>query len=514
VSHRQRTENLLRLYSQILDSMAEGVVLIRAEDQRIVYTSGRFNEMFGYAPGELVGRDASILRAPGEDPELTSREEIRTTLERDGQWFGQVRDVRKDGTPFWCEVHVSAFEHHEFGKVWCSVRQDITERREIVDALNQIDERRLYTLERLSPVGIFRTDAEGRCTYVNRTWRELAGLSLSQSLGEGWVAAVEPPDRKRVRRRWDESLQRRAPFKIEYRLRGRTSEPDGKRKSPARQPRWGATAWVLAHALPELDAAGHLVGYIGTVTDISERRRAEVVLRRAQVTLRQSEARYRATAIARETLLREVHHRVKNNLQIVASLLMLQLGHVKDPHVRVLVGESQARIEAIALVHEKLCQSEDLTRVDLGSYIAKVVDGVRASFGSQGRDILVTVTTDRVLVASDTAVNCGLIVNELVSNALKHAFPRRKQGRVIVSLHQPHRDEVVLRISDDGVGMDPAIGLDSVHTLGLQLVRHLTEQLGGAITVERDLGTQFSLRFTIPSKLATATELRTAIPVS
>jgi two-component sensor histidine kinase len=207
------------------------------------------------------------------------------------------------------------------------------------------------------------------------------------------------------------------------------------------------------------------------------------------------ETKLRASLKEKEVLLQEIHHRVKNNLQIVSSMLNLQMDRLSDTTAIELFRESQNRVRSIALFHEKLYQSRDLGRVKIAEYVKGLANGLFANYGVNPEDIVLAVHTEDIPLGVDAAIACGLIVNELVSNSLKHAFPDRRKGQVAVTLRSAGTD-VVLEVADNGVGFPADLDFRSPSTLGLKLVAIFTEQVGGTMDLMREGGTRFSLRFT------------------
>jgi two-component sensor histidine kinase len=197
----------------------------------------------------------------------------------------------------------------------------------------------------------------------------------------------------------------------------------------------------------------------------------------------------------KEVLLKEVHHRVKNNLQVISSLLNLQAGTVKDPNVLQVFKESQHRVRAMALIHEKLYQSPDLVKVDFGEYVQSLTGYLFRSFGVERATIALKVNVKDVFLEVETAIPCGLIVNELVSNALKHAFPAGREGEIRIDAQAEGTEHVTLRVSDNGVGFPPAVDFRTTASLGLRLVNTLTKQLEGMIELQSSGGTAFQIRF-------------------
>ena len=181
------------------------------------------------------------------------------------------------------------------------------------------------------------------------------------------------------------------------------------------------------------------------------------------------ETKLRASLKEKEVLLKEIHHRVKNNLQIISSMLNLQMDQLSDTKAIELFKESQNRVRSIALFHEKLYQSRDLGRVEIAEYLKGIANGSFATYGVNPDDIVLAVHTEDIPLGVDAATSCGLIVNELVSNSLKHAFPDRRKGQVEVTLHSAGTD-VVLEVADNGVGLPANLDVRSPSTLGLKLV--------------------------------------------
>jgi two-component sensor histidine kinase len=198
----------------------------------------------------------------------------------------------------------------------------------------------------------------------------------------------------------------------------------------------------------------------------------------------------------KEVLLKEIHHRVKNNLQVISSLLNLQSENITDSHSLEKFRESQNRIRSMALVHEKLYESKDLSRINFAEYIESFVDVVNRSYNiSEGRVILhLQIDLRDSYLHIDTAIPCALMLNELVSNAFKYAFPDGRKGNLYLTFKE-EGDEYVFEVKDDGIGINPAITTRNSPTLGLQLVDMLTEQISGSVKILSGKGSTFIIRF-------------------
>jgi two-component sensor histidine kinase len=229
-----------------------------------------------------------------------------------------------------------------------------------------------------------------------------------------------------------------------------------------------------------------------SATIIHDRDTAVIIARDITGRLR-AEEHIRASLHEKEVMLKEIHHRVKNNLQIVSSLLSIQSKYLADPRDARLFVESQDRIRTMALVHEKLYQSSDLASIDFSPYIERLATNLFRSYGGGGR-VNLSLDVGNVYLSVEKAVPCGLIVNELVMNALKYAFPGDRTGEIVVEVRQ-EGDRMSLAVSDDGVGLPPGFDITKSNTLGLQLVELLVSQLEGTLTIGPGPGTSFHISF-------------------
>jgi PAS domain S-box-containing protein len=214
----------------------------------------------------------------------------------------------------------------------------------------------------------------------------------------------------------------------------------------------------------------------------------------------QAEDRIKASLLEKETLLKEIHHRVKNNLQIISSLLRLQSRQIRDRQVLQLFTESQNRVQAMALIHEKLYRSSNLAKIDFEEYIKTLVEELFRGYEARKRSITFKTNVEQVSLAIALAIPCGLIINELVTNSLKYAFPETVGSQISISLQERVRDQFILTISDNGVGLPEDLDFRNTNSLGLQLVCRLTKQLEGTIELERSQGTKFKIVFATPSR--------------
>ena len=197
----------------------------------------------------------------------------------------------------------------------------------------------------------------------------------------------------------------------------------------------------------------------------------------------------------KETLLKEIHHRVKNNMQIVSSLLSLQTRNIEDKKYKDIFIDSQNRIHAMALIHEKLYHSENLAHINFKEYIDEIVSNISSSYGLNS-NIKIDINVENIPINIDNAVPCGLIINELITNSLKYAFPKGRRGKIQISVKSKENNLIQLSIGDDGIGIPKDLDIRNAKTLGLTLITALAEnQLDGEIIINREKGTEFQINF-------------------
>lgn len=219
---------------------------------------------------------------------------------------------------------------------------------------------------------------------------------------------------------------------------------------------------------------------ISAIRDITDRKRVE--------------ERIRASLREKEVLLKEVHHRVKNNLQVISSIINLQAETIEDEHIKQLFSDTRARVRSIALVHERLYESKNLDNIDFKDYVEGLVRDLCESFAIDGARIETDFKIHDLSLDLDKVINCGLIVNELVTNSLKYAFPGNRPGKISISL-ESHDSMAVLSVSDNGIGIPESLVLGSTGTLGLMLVEGLTKELEGTLKLSSVGGATFVMTF-------------------
>lgn len=232
---------------------------------------------------------------------------------------------------------------------------------------------------------------------------------------------------------------------------------------------------------PYYEVNGDISGVVVSSHDITERRKAEELVK--------------ASLKEKEVLLQEIHHRAKNNMTVITSLLQLQSGHIEDENYKEIFKNSINRIKSMALIHEKLYKSKDLANVDFNDYLKDMINSMFMSYGLSSHKVALKTDIDDVALGVDIAIPCGLIINELVSNSLKYAFPEDRDAEMEISMHRNDKAEFELTVSDNGIGMPEDVDFRKTDSLGLTLVNALVKQLQGGIEVYKEKGTKFIITF-------------------
>ncbi len=467
-------------------------------------------------------------------------------------------------------------------------RIDEEARRLQAEEALQISEKRFRTLSEMAPVGVYMTDEKGNCIYANQYWLDVAGLSLDEALGRGWLRGVHPEDRENIIKMWDDMAGAGEKWGHEYRFLA----PGGK------------ITWVLGLVTPLHDLYGRVMGYIGANTDITDIKHAQDQIRTMSQAVEQSPAaviitdinanieyvnqrftmltgyqidevrgknpsmlksgetpeevyrklwetisrggkwhgefknkkkngelywesasispildesgrivhylavkeditdrkiaddRVKSSLREKEILLKEIHHRVKNNFQIISSLLVLQFKETENEEVKKELAATCDRIQSMAIVHEQLYHSTDFSRIDFSIYISRLVQNLKSLYIHQ-KPIEFTIDCQNIFLDINKAVPFGLIVNELISNSVKYAFTDQNIDRkkISISLKQISETEGMLKISDNGKGLPYDFSIEKVKTMGLVLVRGLVQQIEGRLGHRSDNGAEFSVVF-------------------
>lgn len=331
-----------------------------------------------------------------------------------------------------------------------------------------------------APIGVGLMHPETcRCLQANAMLAEMLGYSEAELTQMDFIQLTHPDD---IHSDLEQLQQMIAGTTSRFQMEKRFIKKNG-------AVMWGnLTATLIRHQ------DGTPLYSMGMVEDISEAKHDEVV--RKQV-----EQQIKASLQEKEVLLKEVHHRVKNNLQVISSLLRMQARQTNDGSTAALFQDAQHRVQSMSLIHEQLYQSPNLSQIDFGDYLYRLVNNLFHSYGISQQQIALEIETNEPNLTLNTAIPCGLIVNELVSNSLKYAFPNGQSGTIAIQLQsQPCHEHIgsyqgILTISDNGIGIPQNLDWQTSPSLGLRIVRNLVTQLKGTLTLSQSRGTHFCITF-------------------
>ncbi len=340
----------------------------------------------------------------------------------------------------------------------------IQQRKEMENALRESEEK-YRTLFDEDPDYTMLLEGDGVILDVNNAIINLMGLSKRELIGKNFsdINLINPEDKEFYLNKFNSLISGEIIDPFESRFIDKN----------------GDVHWILAH-LTTVMVNNNISYILGIASDITEQKRAENEII--------------SSLNEKNILLQEVHHRVKNNMQIISSLLNLQTQYVEDEEAIDVLKESQNRVKSMAMIHEKLYQSEDLTNINFVNYIQSLVSNLFYSYNIVNNRIKPVLKVENLSLNIETAVPCGLIISELVSNSLKYAFPSEINGEIFISLKFVDGKYEMI-IQDNGIGMSEDIDFNNLETLGLLLVNSLIEQLNGEMTINRKQGTEYRIRF-------------------
>lgn len=464
ITQTKQTEEELRRANAFLDSVFDEIPNLAFVKDAKTLKYLRFNkaaeETMGMSKGEVIGRN---------DHDIFSLEDAETFAAKDREALAGMAliDIAEErlqtahkGVRLLHTKKLPMFDGQGKPLYLLGISEDITERRQAELALER-SERFLQAIIEAIPQPVFVKDRQHRWVMFNDAFCDMLEKKREQILGAS-DSDVHPTEVSRRHEAEDE----------------RVFAMGGPLFTEAEYHFSGGSRWLLKSKCRLTMADEQFL--VGIITDITERRKIE---ERIEASLRE-----------KEVLLKEIHHRVKNNMQIISSLLQLQSGYITDPEVLEVFQESQTRIRAMALIHEKLYQTPDLALVDFGDYVRELLSMLTVSYHSRASNVKMEVRAEPILLDIDRAIPTGLILNELVSNGIKHAFPDGQAGTITIELQQEDR-RVVLVVRDNGVGLPPQFEADKATSLGLRLVNVLTDQLNATLEASNAGGLTWVLSF-------------------
>jgi PAS domain S-box-containing protein len=469
----RRTQETARRHAEcIIDSVGEGLCLYDREGC-IQYMNPVGANLLGYEPHRIIGRSVHALfhhSRPDGSPLPAEACVIQNTV-RLGKTQFSGADVfwRRDGSSF--PVQFVAAPLLEDGETEAAVLtfRDITEETRVLKTLLD-NEIKIRKAREIAGFGSYATD------LLTGRWESSAVLDAIFGVPEdfdhtipNWNSVLDPEFQQPALDHYLEVAQGKCDYRMDYRII---------------RPVDGVKRWVAANGELEFDANGTPTRLIGTIQDITDRKEKEQALA--------------ALVHEKEALLKEVHHRVKNNLQVITSLLRLEIARTSQPDAKAVLSEMQGRIRSMAILHQSLYRSGDFGAIDLGDYLRQLATQTHLAQSTRASAMRLRCEVASMFVNIDQAIPCGLLVNELVSNCVKHAFPEGFEGANAITLSlqpAPVPGQWRLEVADTGVGLPPDFGARRAASLGLQLATDLARQLGGTLVVGPNSGG--GARFTV-----------------
>lgn len=423
-------------------------------------------KLTGYKVEELVGKNLLEAGLLVDSQIEKARENIK--INSQGRSTGPEEFIikNKDQKRVYVEI-VAVPVNFDGERLALGLARDVTERKKAEKAL-KFTQSRLRAITESAVDGIVTTDTNGNMVLFNSSFENIFGYTKEELFNQSLTILM--PERNR-----SDFIKLVENFRKtgEHVLAGKVLETIGLRKD--------GTEFPFEMSLATWEADGGIYS-TSIIRDITERKKAEKQLKKS---LKE-----------KEMLLKEIHHRVKNNLMVISSLLNLQSKYIKDKESLNIFRESQNRAQSMALIHERLYRSTDLKRIDFGEYIRTLALDLYHSYVIDPNKIQLKFDVEEIMLDINTTIPLGLIVNELVSNSMKHGFPDGKRGEIVIQFHKIHDSEYELKIKDNGVGFPDDLDYQNTESLGLQLVNSLTDQIDGEIELENSNGTTFTIKFT------------------
>jgi PAS domain S-box-containing protein len=481
-----------------IEAAPTGMILVD-RDGHIALVNAQLETLFGY-PRELLVSQPVELLVPQQF--RTQHPGLRKAFLGDPRFhtMGAGRELfglHRDGRQIPISIALNPF-HNENGEFVLASVVDITERKRAEQALRESEER-LRMAQQIARIGTFEWNIDSGAITWTEQMEAVHGLRPGQFPGTAtsWVHVIHPDDRLEVEQIMARALSSDEVNEGEWRI----VWPDG------------TVHWLTGRWKVFRDEAGKPLRATGinidvTARKIAEREREDLLGQLGSLNaeledrVRDRTSQLTAALKEREVLLQEVHHRVKNNLQIISSLINLQMRKVKDIDNRSGLEECRRRVEAIALIHEQLYQAKDYAQVPFSDYVKRLVANVFHATSMSHPAVTLGIDVEAIALPVDKAIPCGLILNELITNALKHAFPGGRAGSIHIALRQTAGDEVILAVRDDGVGTPENIAPSAAASLGMKLIERLVSQIHGRLDVVHQDGMTFRVTFPLADDIA------------
>ncbi len=460
ISARKKLEKSIRSIASVVDQAEESIIITDLEG-KIVYVNPCFERVTGYKQDEILGKNPSILKS-GSTPE-EDYVKLWDNLHRGEGWRGIFLNKKKDGTLYYDSSIIFPVKD-ENNKIinFAAVKHDITKMKETENDLRESEERFRHMADHISE-GLMIIE-NNKVIYINDKMSEITGYD-KEELQKLSVFELSAPFEKERVKNFASRIKKDgfSAYEFEFWIKRK----DGSLK-------------YFHNGYSTYKGKGNIVNRYIVTTDLTESKKAEDKIVNS---LKE-----------KEILLKEINHRVKNNMQVISSLLKLQTDYVDDTNLLNIFTSCQNRVKSMSLVHEKLYQSDDLAKIDAYHYISKLVSNLFTSYSIGRERIKLILDIKDIFLPVNYAIPCGLIINELVTNALKYAFLDNAEGSVIIDFHKV-KDKYSLSVKDNGCGLPEGFDFSKNQSMGLSLVDSLIKQLHGTIEFVSENGTEVKIEF-------------------
>jgi two-component system CheB/CheR fusion protein len=465
----ERHEQAEVRYQRMFETAKDGMMICDVETEKITDVNPFFLEFLGVERDQVIGRglgDLEAFQTAQDAVTMVAEAAAREVVRRDGLTLRGA-----NGRLIEADFMANRYMLGSRPVVQINLR-DVTTRNRAVKELRESDARFRLFVESVRDYALFQLDPNGLISSWNIGAERVLGYTEAEIIGQPFERIFTALD-----------LAAGSP-----QLEMETARAKGTSLDERWHVRKDGSIFFANGVLTAIrDSSGRLRGFSKIMRDITEPHQAEL-------RLKDQEQKLRASLAEKEALLKEIHHRVKNNLQIIASLLDLQSEFLNRADSKEVLLEMKTRVRSIAAIHELLYAASDFSRIEFRRFVEKLAQDVIAVHRQHATHVEVEIDAEAVLLDMTQAVPCGLIVNELLTNALKHAFPQGQPGKIKVSFgsDQTHWR---LEVGDDGIGLPADIDPGNVNSMGFQLIQLLAQQLGGSLDAVRDAGTRFVIRF-------------------
>ncbi|MFN5554927.1 MAG: PAS domain-containing sensor histidine kinase [Chryseotalea sp.] len=456
-------------YQRFIETLPLVTLTIDTKNLQVLYVSPQIEELLGYTPEEFI--DSTLTNPLGMiAPEF--KEQMISTVDmalvNKERFSVEYKAIKKNGETIWVRS-IGKVVAREEGEVFQLIMKNINEDKRNRQLLQE-SELRFRNIAETAPVLIWMCDEYRKYSYVNKLWSDFLNKPRYTLLGSFWGELIDELDKEQTQLTFEDAFRQRKEFIVLYRIKSK-----------------GTYKWILDKGVPRYDEAKEFIGFMGSAIEVTVQIESNQKLREREIQLTQAIAE-------RNLLIKEIHHRVKNNLQVIAGILFLKGNSIKDPTVSKILTDLRTRLRSISLIHEKLLYKDPLEKVNIGIYLETLLREIKQVSGVHPDFLDIEIDIDDYEMNLDPLTNLGFILNELFTNTIKHAFPNGEKG--IITLKFKIENEVrTLYYADNGVGLPENVNLNNSNLFGLQLIKIFASHIHAKVELKSINGTQWKFTF-------------------